>query len=141
MTLQPSMGVFKDMVHQLKIGKENTDGADQGFICGYFPDLLDRPMFHPPPNGTRLAGNFRLPLGYQMDASYYCEYEDSSPLITRLLFLGFVAILTYFFGCRSEAPLEHTLWTEQRDHIPQRTVVQALVLVVMARPATRDIVA
>ncbi|KAK4787058.1 hypothetical protein SAY86_010891 [Trapa natans] len=69
--LQPSMKVFNDMLHQLKIGKENPDGADQGFICGYFPDLLDQPMFRPPANGTRLTGNFRLPLGYQMDASYY----------------------------------------------------------------------
>ncbi|OWM86437.1 hypothetical protein CDL15_Pgr021524 [Punica granatum] len=69
--LQPSMKVFDDMVHQLNVGKENPDGADQGFIGGYFPDLLDQPMFRPPPNGTRLTGNFRLPLGYQMDASYY----------------------------------------------------------------------
>ncbi|GAV88206.1 Glyco_transf_8 domain-containing protein [Cephalotus follicularis] len=69
--LQPSMDVFKDMVHDLEIGKDNPDGADQGFISGYFPDLLDRPMFHPPTNGTKLDGHFRLPLGYQMDASYY----------------------------------------------------------------------
>lgn len=69
--LQPSAGVFKDMLHQLEVGQENPDGADQGFIGGYFPDLLDQPMFHPPANGTKLEGNYRLPLGYQMDASYY----------------------------------------------------------------------
>jgi hypothetical protein len=69
--LQPSMAVFKDMLHQLEIGKDNPDGADQGFIGGYFPELLDKPMFHPPANGTKLNGQFRLPLGYQMDASYY----------------------------------------------------------------------
>jgi hypothetical protein len=69
--LQPSMAVFKDMLHQLEIGKDNPDGADQGFIGGYFPDLLDKPMFHPPANGTTLNGQFRLPLGYQMDATYY----------------------------------------------------------------------
>ncbi|OIW10832.1 hypothetical protein TanjilG_27778 [Lupinus angustifolius] len=70
--LQPSMEIFKDMVHELENGKENLDGADQGFIAGYFPDLLDKPMFHPPPpNGTKLGGQYRLPLGYQMDASYY----------------------------------------------------------------------
>ncbi|KAK4746539.1 hypothetical protein SAY87_012851 [Trapa incisa] len=69
--LQPSMKLFNGMAHQLKIGRENPDGADQGFICGYFPNLLDRPMFHPPSNGSRLVGHFRLPLGYQMDASYY----------------------------------------------------------------------
>ncbi|XP_028798580.1 putative glucuronosyltransferase PGSIP8 [Neltuma alba] len=69
--LQPSMTVFKDMVNELEIGRENPDGADQGFISSYFPELLDRPLFHPPPNGTKLEGTYRLPLGYQMDASYY----------------------------------------------------------------------
>ncbi|KAL0312912.1 UNVERIFIED_CONTAM: putative glucuronosyltransferase PGSIP8 [Sesamum radiatum] len=69
--LQPSLEVFNDMMHELEIGRSNPDGADQGFIGSYFPDLLDRPMFHPPPNGTKLDGSYRLPLGYQMDASYY----------------------------------------------------------------------
>lgn len=73
LVLQPSMKVFKDMVHELEIGRDNPDGADQGFICSYFPDLLDRPMFHRPPNGTKLDGTYRLPLGYQMDATYYCK--------------------------------------------------------------------
>lgn len=71
--LQPSMTVFKDMIHQVEMGQDNPDGADQGFIGGYFPDLLDKPMFHPPSNGTKLEGSYRLPLGYQMDASYYCK--------------------------------------------------------------------
>lgn len=69
--LQPSMTVFKDMLHQLDIGKDNPDGADQGFIGGYFPDLLEKPMFYPSPNGTKLEGSYRLPLGYQMEATYY----------------------------------------------------------------------
>ncbi|KAL9285087.1 hypothetical protein ACSQ67_024526 [Phaseolus vulgaris] len=69
--LQPSTVVLKDMVHELQNGRENPDGADQGFIASYFPELLDKPMFHPPPNGTKLRGTYRLPLGYQMDASYY----------------------------------------------------------------------
>ncbi|GKU95555.1 hypothetical protein SLEP1_g8900 [Rubroshorea leprosula] len=69
--LQPSKKVFDDMIHELTIGRENKDGADQGFIGSYFPDLLDSPMFHPPINGTKLDGQYRLPLGYQMDASYY----------------------------------------------------------------------
>ncbi|RWW11932.1 hypothetical protein BHE74_00055646 [Ensete ventricosum] len=43
----------------------------QGFLASYFPDLLGQPMFHPPTNGTKLDGTYRLPLGYQMDASYY----------------------------------------------------------------------
>lgn len=70
--LQPSMEVFNDMVNQIKIGRDNPDGADQGFIGAYFPYLLDQPMFHPPPTGATLNGTYRLPLGYQMDASYYC---------------------------------------------------------------------
>ena len=66
------MEVFNDMLHELHVGRSNPDGADQGFMVSYFSDLLDRPMFHPPANGTKLNGLFRLPLGYQMDASYYC---------------------------------------------------------------------
>ncbi|KAK1438753.1 hypothetical protein QVD17_04563 [Tagetes erecta] len=69
--LQPSLTVFKNMLRDLDIKKDNPDGADQGFIGAYFSDLLDRPMFYPPRNGTKLDGTFRLPLGYQMDASYY----------------------------------------------------------------------
>ncbi|KAF6141686.1 hypothetical protein GIB67_001238 [Kingdonia uniflora] len=69
--LQPSTKVFKNMLHELEIGRENKDGADQGFLASYFSDLLDEPLFHPPPNGTKLEGNYRLPLGYQMDASYF----------------------------------------------------------------------
>jgi hypothetical protein len=61
------------MLHDLETGRENSDGADQGFLVGCYPDLLDKPMFHPPENGTKLNGTYRLPLGYQMDASYYCE--------------------------------------------------------------------
>ncbi|KAI4372451.1 hypothetical protein MLD38_010680 [Melastoma candidum] len=69
--LQPSAEVFNDMKHQLEVEKVNPDGADQGFIGGYFPDLLNDPMFYPPVNGSKLNGHFRLPLGYQMDASYF----------------------------------------------------------------------
>ncbi|KAL3637193.1 putative glucuronosyltransferase pgsip8 [Castilleja foliolosa] len=69
--LQPSLAVFNDMMHELAIGRSNPDGADQGFLGSYFPDLLDQPMFYPPTNGTELVGAYRLPLGYQMDASYY----------------------------------------------------------------------
>lgn len=61
------------MLNELKIGRDNPDGADQGFIGSYFPNLLDQKMFHPPLNNTKLDGTYRLPLGYQMDASYYCE--------------------------------------------------------------------
>lgn len=69
------MDVFKNMLHELEIERENLDGADQGFLVGYFSDMLDRPMFHPPSNGSQLNGYYRLPLGYQMDASYYCKYS------------------------------------------------------------------
>lgn len=59
------------MMHDISIGKESSDGADQGFLASHFTDLLDRPMFHPPADGSRLDGLFRLPLGYQMDASFF----------------------------------------------------------------------
>lgn len=72
--LQPSAQVFKDMLYQLQMKRPNEDGADQGFIGGYFSNLLDMPMFYPPANGSKLNGYYRLPLGYQMDASYYCKY-------------------------------------------------------------------
>jgi hypothetical protein len=72
LVLQPSKEVFDDMVHEVEIVRDNPDGADQGFIGSYFSDLLDQPMFHLPPNGTKLVGTYRLPLGYQMDATYFC---------------------------------------------------------------------
>ena len=89
--LQPSMKVFKNMLHELDIGRHNPDGADQGFLASYFSDLLDQPMFHPPPNATKLDGNYRLSLGYQMDASYYCEY-------TPHLFKDFIFIIFNFLN-------------------------------------------
>lgn len=67
------MEVFNDMMHELQIGRNNPDGADQGFLTSYFPDLLGSPQFLPPPNNTKLEGSYRLPLGYQMDASYFCK--------------------------------------------------------------------
>ncbi|CAN8274878.1 unnamed protein product [Cochlearia groenlandica] len=70
--LQPSIQVFKDMIHELQVKRDNRDGADQGFLVSYFGDLLDMPLFRGSSNRTvALTGHFRLPLGYQMDASYY----------------------------------------------------------------------
>ncbi|KAH9322153.1 hypothetical protein KI387_016792 [Taxus chinensis] len=69
--LQPSDEVFRNMLHELARGLKNEDGADQGFVAAHFDDLLERPMFRPPANGSKLNGFYRLPLGYQMDASYY----------------------------------------------------------------------
>lgn len=43
--------------------------------------------------------------------------------------------------CRSEAPLERALWTQQRHHLPWCTVVETLVLVVVACPAAWDFMA
>eukprot|EP00249_Psilotum_nudum_P019939 c27485_g5_i1 orf=324-1289(+) len=68
--LEPSKETYRDLIHGLKT-IQNEDGADQGYLMAYFNDLLDRPLFHPPPNGSRLDGFYRLPLGYQMDASYF----------------------------------------------------------------------
>jgi len=97
------MAVFKDMVDELQNGRENPDGADQGFIASYFPELLDKPMFYPPSNGTRLDGTYRLPLGYQMDASYYCKYVNKKERLS-FSFWNFTAenlmhanTISYFF--------------------------------------------
>ena len=103
------MDVFKNMLHELAVGRENPDGADQGFLASYFPDLLDQPMFHPPANGTKLDGNYRLPLGYQMDASYYCEYEY------RYIIIPYAFSWLRPINCTSfrfEAPVEYSVWTE-----------------------------
>lgn len=72
--LQPSNETFGMMMHDIKNMKANRDGVDQGFLGSHFSDLLDQPMFHPPVDGSRLNGLFRLPLGYQMDASFFCKY-------------------------------------------------------------------
>lgn len=75
------------MVYRLEAGTMNQDGADQGFLVSYFPDLLDQPMFHPPLNGTNLNGTYRLPLGYQMDASFYCKnLQNKSFLSIAILY-------------------------------------------------------
>lgn len=68
--LQPSEETFKKLVAGLDT-KENKDGADQGYLMASFDDLLERPLFLPPANGSKLNGFYRLPLGYQMDASYF----------------------------------------------------------------------
>lgn len=75
--LQPSSEVFSTMMHDINAKKENRDGVDQGFLVSHFTDLLDRPMFHPPVDGSRLNGLFRLSIGYQMDAAFYCKLSFS----------------------------------------------------------------
>lgn len=84
--LQPSVEVFKDMLHELQVGRENRDGADQGFLVSYFSDLLDQPLFRPPSNGSVLSGHLRLPLGYQMDASFFCKSFFSPNLVNNTHF-------------------------------------------------------
>jgi len=69
--LKPSNETFKSMLQEIQEKIPNRDGADQGFLTSHYNDLLDRPLFHPPADGSRLTGLYRLPLGYQMDAVYY----------------------------------------------------------------------
>ncbi|GJP43873.1 hypothetical protein CLOM_g3275 [Closterium sp. NIES-68] len=68
--LKPSVKVFKDMMQQLR-SLPSFDAADQGFLNQYFSALLSAPLFAPPDDGSALKGQFRLPMGYQMDAIYY----------------------------------------------------------------------
>lgn len=118
------------MLHELEIGRANKDGADQGFLVSYFPDLLDQPMFHPPANSTKLAGTYRLPLGYQMDASYYCELCSHLSLEIELIFNQFGLISS--LSRRFEASMERAVRPQQRDHLPEHAVDEAVVLVVVA---------
>ncbi|MCO5608705.1 hypothetical protein L7F22_062919 [Adiantum nelumboides] len=68
--LEPSQMTFESLIAGLET-KQNKDGADQGYLMAYFDDLLGRPLFLPPANGSKVSGLYRLPLGYQMDASYF----------------------------------------------------------------------
>jgi hypothetical protein len=61
------------MLHSLYSGEVSShDGADQGFLVSYFPDMLSSPLFDP-------LGDFsnhetvRLPIGYNMNHFYYYE--------------------------------------------------------------------
>eukprot|EP00897_Mesotaenium_endlicherianum_P007140 jgi/Mesen1/6454/ME000033S05734 len=69
--LKPSNATYSKMVESLTSGLRSADGADQGFLTSYYPDLLNAPLFRPPTDGSLLTGHYRLPFGYQMDASYY----------------------------------------------------------------------
>lgn len=114
--LQPSMETFKDLRHELEIERPNSDGADQGFLGSYFPDLLDMPMFHPPANNTKLNGHFRLPLGYQMDASYYylkLRWNIPCGPNSVITFPGAVWLKPWYWWSWPVLPLGFS-WHEQR---------------------------
>ncbi|KAK9698791.1 hypothetical protein RND81_08G131600 [Saponaria officinalis] len=114
--LQPSEAVFKDMLHDLEIGRPNPDRADQGFIGGYFSDLLDTLLFHPPANGTKLDGHYRLPLGYQMDASYYylkLRWNVPCGPNSVITFPGAVWMKPWYWWSWPTLPLGFS-WHEQR---------------------------
>ncbi len=82
------------MLQEIQERKPNQDGADQGLLTAYFTDLLDKPLFHPPTDGSRLDGLYRLPLGYQMDASYFCKYHPFS--LSMLCFFCEKALKTLY---------------------------------------------
>ncbi|CAG7907936.1 unnamed protein product [Brassica rapa] len=114
--LQPSLEVFKDMLHELQVGRENRDGADQGFLVSYFSDLLDQPLFRPPSNGSVLGGHLRLPLGYQMDASYfYLKLRWNIPCGPNsvITFPGAVWLKPWYWWSWPVLPLGFS-WHEQR---------------------------
>ena len=122
------------MMRDINAGKENRDGADQGFLVNHFNDLLDRPMFYPPGDGSRLNGLYRLPLGYQMDASFFCKYNRV--LLQCRRFDGWRYSQVERMLCRFEAEMAHSLRSQQRHHVSERPHVEAMVLVVMAHAAS-----
>ncbi|KAL4570940.1 hypothetical protein LXL04_026605 [Taraxacum kok-saghyz] len=102
------------MLKDLDMQRSNPDAADQGFIGGYFPDLLHQPMFHPPPNATkRLHGTFRLPLGYQMDASYFCKWSVPCGPNSVITFPGAPWLKPWYWWSWPVLPLGIE-WHEQR---------------------------
>ncbi|XP_042511190.1 putative glucuronosyltransferase PGSIP8 [Macadamia integrifolia] len=139
--LQPSNEVFKDMLHELDIKRHNPDGADQGFLGSYFPDLLDRPMFHPPSNGTKLEGIYRLPLGYQMDASYYylkLRWNVPCGPNSVITFPSAPWLKPWYWWSWPVLPLGFQ-WHEQRrqtlgynDEVPMVLILSTMYLAVMA---------
>ncbi|XP_074315905.1 putative glucuronosyltransferase PGSIP8 [Silene latifolia] len=114
--LQPSKETFEEMLHDLEMRRPNPDRADQGFIGGYFSDLLDMPLFHPPANATKLTGNYRLPLGYQMDASYYylkLRWNVPCGPNSVITFPGAVWMKPWYWWSWPTLPLGFS-WHEQR---------------------------
>lgn len=127
--LQPSEETFKKLVAGLDT-KENKDGADQGYLMASFDDLLERPLFLPPANGSKLNGFYRLPLGYQMDASYFCEFILDN--CCNYIILVHRALIFSFNIYRFEASMEYPMWTKQCHYFPKHALVEAMVLVVVA---------
>lgn len=73
LVVKPDTAKFEHMVEMLAV-VESYDGADQGFLVGYFTEMPNAPYFDPK-NPSELPMN-RLLLGYSMNHIYY--YEKSS---------------------------------------------------------------
>lgn len=73
MQITPNTTLFNNMIRQLP-QLPSYDGTDQGFLNSYFPDLLDAPMYYPPPENTTqppLTGFFRFPFSWHVDHSSF----------------------------------------------------------------------
>jgi hypothetical protein len=76
LVVKPDEKVFQDMLLSLKDpNSESYDGADQGFLVGYFKEMQNAPYFDPKNPSPNDKMN-RLAIGYSMNHIYY--YEKST---------------------------------------------------------------
>ncbi|KAG0609991.1 hypothetical protein M758_7G030400 [Ceratodon purpureus] len=130
--LKPSNETFFKMLKEVHKKIPNKDGADQGFLTSHFHDLLDRPLFHPPIDGTeRLTGLYRLPESYQMDAAlYYLNLKWHTPcgLNSAITFPSIPMLKPWFWWSYPILPLG-ILWHEKRlETIGYRSDIHILII-------------
>eukprot|EP00124_Ichthyophonus_hoferi_P001543 Ihof_evm2s83 gene=Ihof_evmTU2s83 len=87
LVVKPNMDVFNDMMYHLNNGLESYDGADQGFLTGYFNDMENALLFDASKGVSEEPMN-RLTIGYNMHHMYFYEKMNWN-LYRRKGFLDF----------------------------------------------------
>ncbi|KAJ8505338.1 hypothetical protein OPV22_006224 [Ensete ventricosum] len=117
--LRPSMAVFKDMFHELEIGRENPDGAEQGCLQGH----ASRPMFHP----SATVPSLKEPIASLWDTRWMFLTTVSLISNTLLVFQVFVPVPDFksFAGTITT----NLLWHEQpRTNLGYSAEVPAILI-------------